>query len=213
MQSLSILQLRIITVGEWQENCYLLVHPDTNEGFLIDPGEEADRILAWAKDVTVRKIILTHAHQDHLGALNDVRAACNAPAGLHPADWEMAVHYGVTPDFELNDGESISLGGQELRVIHTPGHTPGSVCLRFGSRAIVGDAIFPGGPGHTNSPQELDLSLRSLQNTVFSWPDETELYPGHGSTTTVGRERQDFEAFIARPRPPDLYGDISWSPI
>ena len=213
MDSLTTLQLRVLTVGEWQENCYLLVDPETNEGVLIDPGGEPERILDWTAGVAVRRILLTHAHYDHLGAVGDMRAAHGAPTGLHPADWGMAVQYGVKPDFELNEGEHYLLGGQEIKIVHTPGHTPGSVSLRFNSRAIVGDAIFPGGPGHTRTPEELNLALISLQNTVFTWPDETELYPGHGPATTVGQERQEFEAFIAGPRPPDLYGDVSWRTI
>jgi glyoxylase-like metal-dependent hydrolase (beta-lactamase superfamily II) len=210
MEPPSNLKLRMLTVGEWQENCYLLVDPETNEGLLIDPGGEQARILAWAAGAGVRQILLTHAHQDHLGAVGDVRAAFRAPAGLHPADWAMAVQNGVEPDFELKDGELYRLGGQEIKIVHTPGHTPGSVSLRFNSGAIVGDAVFPGGPGRTQTPEELNLALLSLQNTVFTWPDETELYPGHGPATTVGQERQDFEAFIAHPRPPDLYGDVTW---
>ena len=86
----------------------------------------------------------------------------------------------------------------------------GSVCLRFDARAIVGDVIFPGGPGHTSTPEELNQSLASLQRTVFTWPDETTLYPGHGQPTTVGQERAGFEAFLARPRPADLCGDVTW---
>jgi glyoxylase-like metal-dependent hydrolase (beta-lactamase superfamily II) len=77
-------------------------------------------------------------------------------------------------------------------------------------RAVVGDAIFPGGPGHTNSPQELSQALLSLRRSVFTWADETELFPGHGRSTRVGQERAGFEAFMARPLPPDLFGDIGW---
>lgn len=204
------LELSILPVGEWQANACLLVDPATREAALIDPGAEAGRLLEWARDVSIRSILLTHAHPDHLGAVNEARRALGAPVLLHPADWELAASFGVTPDGPLNGGDALAVGGQTLRAVHTPGHTPGSVCLRFDERAIVGDAIFPGGPGRTNTPEELETSLASLREAVFTWPDHTVLYPGHGPATTVGRERPGFEAFLARPRPAGLYGDVTW---
>lgn len=205
------LALRLLPVGQWQENCCLLVDRAANDGLLIDPGDEAGRILDWIAGVTVRSILLTHAHRDHLGALAEVRAALRVPVGLHPDDGTLAARYNVVADFALNDGDVIRLGAHEIRVAHAPGHTPGGVCLRFDSRAIVGDVVFPGGPGHTNTPEEFNQSLASLQRTVFTWPDETTLYPGHGQPTTVGRERPGFEALLAGPRPPDMCGDVTWN--
>lgn len=204
------LDLRMLTVGQWQENCYLLVDPGTNEALLIDPGDEAGHILEWIAGAAVRLILLTHAHRDHVGALAEVRPALGVPVGLHPDDGPLAAKSEVTADFALNDGDVVRLGAHQIRVAHTPGHTPGSICLRFDTRALVGDAIFPGGPGHTSTPEELNRSLASLQRAVFTWPDETTLYPGHGRPTTVGGERAGFEVFLARPRPADLCGDVSW---
>jgi glyoxylase-like metal-dependent hydrolase (beta-lactamase superfamily II) len=209
-ESTDYLELRSLTVGEWQENCYLLVDPATKQALLVDPGAEAGRILAWMDGLEVKQILLTHAHHDHTGALPEVRATLGVPVGLHPADAGLAAQNGVEADFELLDGQLIRVGGQEIELVHMPGHTLGSVCLRFDRRALVGDAVFPGGPGHTDSPEALQQSLASLQRTVFTWPDETELYPGHGSSTTVGKERSGFEAFLARPRANDLYGDVNW---
>ncbi len=204
------LELRALVVGPWQENCYLLADPTTNDALLIDPGDEAGRILEWLAGATVRKILLTHADHDHVGALAGVRDALGVPAGLHPGDDDLAASNDVSADFALNDGDQVPLGANVITVVHTPGHTPGSVCLRCGNRAIVGDAVFPGGPGHTDSPEALEQALAGLQRTAFTWPDETTLYPGHGDPTTVGRERAAFEAFVARPRPPGLHGDVTW---
>lgn len=204
------LELRILTVGEWQENCYLLVNPATEEGVLVDPGGEWERLRPWIAGVVVRRILLTHGHIDHLGAVDQARGVYEAPAGLHPDDWPLARKNGVEPNFELLHGDRFQLGSFAIEVFHTPGHTPGSVCLLAGARALVGDAIFPGGPGHTHSAEELRQSLDSMQRSVFTWPDETELYPGHGPATTVGKERPGFESFLARPLSPDLFGDVSW---
>jgi glyoxylase-like metal-dependent hydrolase (beta-lactamase superfamily II) len=204
------LQLSKLIVGTWQENCYLIYNRNLNEGMLIDPGDEAERIKAWIGNTPVNHILLTHAHFDHVGAVNELRAHYGVLVGLNPADRELASQSGVALDFELNDGDILWPGPDEIVVAHTPGHTAGSVCLRFDNRALVGDVIFPGGPGHTHTPEELNQSLTSLRQKVFSWPDETELFPGHGLTTMVGKERSDFVEFLARPRPADLFGDVSW---
>jgi glyoxylase-like metal-dependent hydrolase (beta-lactamase superfamily II) len=152
-------------------------------------------------------ILLTHAHPDHVGALADVRLETAAPVGLHPADAEA---FSVEGDIQLLDGREVNVGRHRLAVVHVPGHTPGSVCLRLDGQALVGDAIFPGGPGYTATPEALDLSLASLARTVFQWPDVTELHPGHGGSTTVAAERPAFERFISSGRPPDLCGDVAW---
>jgi hydroxyacylglutathione hydrolase len=136
-----------------------------------------------------------------------VRRAMGVPVGIHPAD---AQAFAVEGDFPLLDGAEVEVGCGRVMVVHVPGHTPGSVCLRLNGEAIVGDAIFPGGPGYTASPEALVHSLVSLGRTVFAWPDETELFPGHGGATTVGAERADFERFVASDHPPGLCGDVAW---
>jgi hydroxyacylglutathione hydrolase len=204
---MSILALQCIHVGPWPMNCYLLRCPETGELAVVDPGADPEAILEAIGDASVTSILLTHGHPDHVGALEEVKAATGAPVGIHPAD---ASEWGVESDFDVHDGDTIPIGEGEVRVGHAPGHTPGSCLLRLGDRAIVGDAIFPGGPGHTPLPAALGQSLESLARTVFTWPDETELHPGHGSHTTVGAERAGFEAFVAADRAPDLCGDVTW---
>jgi glyoxylase-like metal-dependent hydrolase (beta-lactamase superfamily II) len=105
----------------------------------------------------------------------------------------------------------IPLGKGDLVVAHTPGHTPGSVCFRFDSRAVVGDTLFPGGPGHSDTPEALAQILTSLEETLFAWPDEVYFMPGHGAGSTIGAVRPAYEAFLARPRPSDLCGDVEWA--
>lgn len=202
-----MLQLQIRPVGEYATNCYLLACPETGQALLVDPGADPDAVLAMCAGLRVTRILLTHGHFDHLLALDEVRAALNVPVGVHPTD---ADGFGIRADFALEDGMRLRVGRHVVRVVHVPGHTPGSVALRFDRRAIVGDAVFPGGPGHTDTPEALQTLLLSLQRTVFTWPDDMLLYPGHGTSTTVGAERPAFQAFLARPRPPDLCGDVTW---
>ena len=207
-----MIDLRVKSVGEFQANCYLLVDDQEQYGIIVDPGAESEALIGWIGDLEIQQILITHAHQDHVGALEELRNHYRANVGMHRAD---AVAFTQTPDIELKDGQVIGFMGDELRVVELPGHTPGSIGLEIldGSqppRVIVGDAIFPGGPGHTTSPEALQTSLESLENRVFNWSDDTVLYPGHGTSTTVGTERESFMAFIAQPRQPGLHGDVTW---
>jgi len=205
MSSHTNLQLRALPLGEWGTNCYILTVQ--RESIVVDPAAEAERILAAVADTTVRAILLTHGHADHIQALADLCRITGAPLGLHPAD---AVEFGIQSDFDLRDGVVLALGRSELGVFHTPGHTPGSVCLRFDNRALVGDTLFPGGPGRSETPHALAQILHSLQEKVFVWPDDTAFFPGHGQGSTIGAVRPAFEAFMARPRSPELCGDVEW---
>jgi glyoxylase-like metal-dependent hydrolase (beta-lactamase superfamily II) len=206
MTDVSTVQLRTLSLGEWPTNCYVLTFD--GQSVIVDPAAEAERILAVVEDTAVRAILLTHGHYDHVQALDAVRDATGAPLGLHPAD---AAEFGIEGDLNLNDGEVLTLGSAELRVVHTPGHTPGSVCFCFDRCAVVGDTMFPGGPGHSRTPEALAKILASLRDKVFAWPDDTRFYPGHGEGSTVGAVRPDFEAFMARPRSPELCGNVEWS--
>lgn len=203
-------ELRCLTVGEWEENCYLVVEGGGSQAILIDPGAEPEKILDWIKGLRISRILLTHAHSDHIGAVPALRSALSLAVGLHPGDAALALGQGLEADFPLNDGDRFPIGKGFIQVVHTPGHTSGSVCLLYDQAALVGDAVFPGGPGHTRTPEELAQSLESLHRTVFKWPDGTRLYPGHGRSTTVGAERPAFEGFLNQPLPPDLFGDVTW---
>jgi len=204
-----MLKLRTLPVSEYATNCYLLTCPETDQSLLVDPGGDPEAVLTLSEGLHVTRILLTHGHPDHLLGVNEVQATLGALVGIHPAD---AVEFGIVADLELRDGMRLRVGRRFVRVVHIPGHTAGSIALRFDQRAIVGDAIFPGGPGHTDTPKALLTLLLSLQRTVFTWPDDTLLYPGHGAPTTVGAERSAFEEFLARPRRPDLCGDVTWQP-
>lgn len=195
-------------VGPWPMNTYLLIDEDTNTSAIIDPGADTDRILSSAEGTRVAAIFITHGHADHVGALDEVRSTTSAPVYMNPVDAE---GFNLPFDLPLLDGQLTPLGNQQLRAIHTPGHTPGMTCLDLGDgRILVGDTIFVGGPGKTWSSEDFTTTMATMQQIVFAWPDETRFYPGHGSSGVIGQERPAFEIFVARGWTPNLYGDVTW---
>ena len=201
------LNLERLEVGPWPMNCYLIRCAATGEVAIVDPGADAPLILSAVGEATVRCILLTHGHPDHIGAVAEIRSITGAPLGVHLADAEA---FDIEGDFPLVHGMEVQVGSGLVTVHHVPGHTAGSISLRIDGEVVVGDAIFPGGPGHTTSPEALALSLVSLGQTVFTWPDDTKLYPGHGPWTTVGAERDAFERFLQADHPAELCGEVSW---
>ena len=213
-------KLLVKSVGPWPMNVYVVICEETGASAIIDPGADADAILALVAGTRVERILLTHAHGDHIGALAKVKAATGAPIYLHPNE---ALKFGIGYDVPVETGPSggpmIPIGNYQLRAIFTPGHTPGMICYSLGGdpdqvekpRVLVGDSLFVGGPGHTDTPEEFATSMRTMQEVIFTWPDRTRFYPGHGPSGTIGEERPAFEAFIARGWSSDLCGDVTWA--
>ena len=206
------MELLKTSVGAFQSNCYLLIGMGTREAILIDAGAKSAELESWTGLHPIQNVLLTHGHADHIGALDWVRSSTNAAVHVHPND---AQDFEIEADASLEHGVTIPLGAESIEVFHAPGHTRGSVIFLLHeidgtNRAVVGDAIFPGGPGHTRSHQALRSALSSLQGTVFTWPDDIELHPGHGVSTTVGAERPGFEDLLAGELSADLFGDITW---
>lgn len=195
-------------VGPWPMNTYAVIDEETGTSAIIDPGAEPETILALVDATQVSKILITHGHFDHVDALDAIKSATGAPVYMHPADAE---NFDLKYDQPLGHNQVIQLGNLHIRALHTPGHTPGMTCLDLGDgRILVGDTIFVGGPGKTWSPEEFATTMRTMREIVFTWPDKTAFYPGHGPSGVIGKERPAFEAFVARGWPADLYGDVTW---
>lgn len=183
-----MVEIKRLEVGFFGNNCYILTCPWTQEGVIIDPAAEAQRILQEAGETLVRYILITHGHMDHIGALEEVRNKAGAPVGIHAGDVRGLKK---PPDFFLQDGQMLTFGKYSLKVLHTPGHSPGGVCLLSEKTLFSGDTIFPNGPGNTSIPgSDEEMILASIHSKIFVFPDDTIIYPGHGLETTVGRERQ-----------------------
>lgn len=206
----------ILPVGLLQCNCSVVGDPQTREAIVLDPGDEVERILEIIArhKLSVRAILNTHAHIDHVGGLKKMQQATGAPVLMHPDDLELyrrldtqAAWLGmeaparVEVDELLREGDAVRWGGYQARVMHTPGHTRGSVCLylpadaHFESgdqpaRLFAGDTLFAGSIGRTDLPGgSFDLIMRSIHSKLLTLPDDTLVYPGHGPTTTIGEER------------------------
>ena len=181
--------------GTWDvDNNVWIVGNDT-ECVIIDSPHDAEAIINQVRGRNVKAILLTHAHNDHIGAARDVAQAVGAPIYLHPADqvlWEQ-VYPDFKPDAELADGDVFEIGGATLKAIHTPGHSPGSTCFHLASEGTVftGDTLFNGGPGATGrSYSDYPTILTSIRERLLPLPAETIVRTGHGDNTTIGAERE-----------------------
>ena len=192
------------TVGAFQENSYLVVDPSARRAVLVDPGAEAEQLIGMVRDsgAILEGIWLTHAHIDHIGAIAEVKRVWDIPIYLHPADRPLydrgamqAAVYGLPfdqpprPDYELAEGDVLSVGSLQFDVMHVPGHAPGHVAFIGNGHMLGGDLLFAGSIGRTDLPlSDPNRMIESLER-VAGLPDETAVYPGHGPTTSIGRER------------------------
>lgn len=196
-----------VQVGPLETNCWVVGDEQGGPVFVVDPGDDADRVLDAVGDRDISAVVLTHGHFDHLGAVADVVSCKSAPIAVHRLDAEyitsaegtgcslFGFHGHVAPEAEivLEDGDVLSAGALTLTVIHTPGHTPGCICLLVqegAQRALFsGDTLFAGGVGRTDFPRGSSRDLAtSIATRLAPLPRDLPVHPGHGPSTTIGRE-------------------------
>jgi glyoxylase-like metal-dependent hydrolase (beta-lactamase superfamily II) len=189
------LRLDKLVVGSWENNVFVLRDKATGEAVLLDAAGEHDLIIPVAKAAGVRRVLTTHGHFDHIGAVTAARDA-GLDVGVGGDDASMLPGY----DWIIADGDVIEVGDLRLRAIHTPGHTMGSVCFLLEGWPIVfsGDTLFPGGPGNTAHGGDFATIIRSLDERLLPLPADTIVLPGHGLDTTIGAERPHLQDWVDR---------------
>ena len=206
---------KIFPVGPLQCNCSVIGDEQTHEAMVIDPGDQIEGILDILRQekLTLKQIVITHAHIDHVGGAMKLKAATGAPILMNQNDYALlkmldmqAAWIGMRPpgdvqvDEAIGQGRVLKIGNLSSSVIHTPGHTEGSICVYFPEEKtlIAGDTLFAGSIGRTDLPGgSMDKIMRSLHTQVLALPDETEVVPGHGPITTIGEER-DTNPFLQK---------------
>jgi glyoxylase-like metal-dependent hydrolase (beta-lactamase superfamily II) len=195
--------LKQLTVGRFASNCYIVGSESDKEGMIIDPGASTKQILSDVKELglNIRLIVLTHGHMDHIGAVKGVKEATGAEVAIHADDarflrrLSLSTVYNLSfpspPDRLLKDGDSIDIGDLHFTVLHTPGHSPGGICLLGHGVLFSGDTLFNYGIGRTDFPGgSHDQLMNSISTRLMALPDDTVVYPGHGPGTTIGIERR-----------------------
>lgn len=197
------MNVETITVGAFQENCYLLIDDRVKRAVIVDPGGEGDRLIEAIdrSGAQLDAIWVTHAHIDHVGAIAAIKRRWDVPIYLHPLERRLyeaasrqAEVYGLPfeepppPDREFADGQRVSVGDHELAVMHAPGHAPGHVVIHGEGIALVGDCLFAGSIGRTDLPFSNPPQLAATLEKISELPPETVVYPGHGAETTIGEE-------------------------
>lgn len=184
---------RIVT-DPLDNNVYRIDDAKSDTSLLVDAAAEPERIIEFCAGRDVAAVVITHGHWDHHGAAADVKEALGARVLLHPADEPMA-----ETGFDGSVPQRMAFGSIEASFVHTPGHTPGSTCVRLPGVVLTGDTLFPGGPGATRfDHSDFDTIIESIRRELFSLDDSTVVLPGHGAGTTIGTERPQLDEWIER---------------
>ena len=193
MPKLSIVKVKL----DREVNCYVVACATTKEAVVIDPGVPAEKIAEQTAALKVRYILATHGHPGHVGGKDDLKAITGGETGLHTAD---AKQFLRSADRHLFDGDELDFGAFKLRVIGTPGHTPGSLCFAVGNHVFVGDTLLAGGIGKQTPETDLRRQMTSIGTRLLALPPATALYPGHGPVTSLDAELRQNPIFRPAPR-------------
>ncbi len=196
--------IKKIIVGPLESNCYIIGSDDTREAFVVDPGDEPDRIinLILEEKLRIKFIVCTHAHFDHVGAVPEIKEQTNAKIVIHGKDLELyknidkqAILWGYKidplppPDVIVSEGDELDVGNLVFKILHTPGHSPGAISIYGEDILITGDTLFAGSVGRTDLYGGDIGELKNTFKRLMTLPDKTKVLPGHGPETTIGEER------------------------
>ena len=201
------IEIKSMTLGMVATNCYLIINKETKEALLIDPADNALRISNVIEEnvCTLKAILLTHGHFDHIMALNELKKRYNVPVYAHEEEEDVLKQsslnmsgmigqiYTTQADIYVKDGEHLKLAGMDIIVLHTPGHTKGGVCYYLPEEKVLmsGDTLFHCSIGRTDFPTgSMSQLVRSVKEQLFVLPDDVQVYPGHDSVTSIGYEKQ-----------------------
>ena len=203
----SRMQIRREVLGPYGTNLYIVICRETDDSVIIDAPATPKVIAESVEGSVPRYLLLTHNHMDHTGALARLKSMYRIPLAVHELD---AAGLPVAPDMLLNDGDEVTFGNLSIRVMHLPGHTPGSLGFLIGKYLISGDTLFPGGPGATGSPESFRQVLTTITGKLYALPDATVVLPGHGESTMIGTSKSEYAVFAAGEHGTDLCGDVLW---
>ena len=194
-------------LGRFGNNVYVLRSPDGGGVTLVDVPEGIEAVLEALGDEPIERVVVTHSHFDHWAGFDAMRAHTDAPVFAGAEETNLEASRNIQP---LADGAVFNVGAVPVQVIHTPGHTPGSICLLAHRALLTGDTLFPGGPGRTRTPEDLQTLIGSITTRLYVLDSETIVLPGHGASTTIADSRREYEVFAGKEHPADLAGDVLW---
>ncbi|HLY67215.1 MAG TPA: MBL fold metallo-hydrolase [Chloroflexota bacterium] len=200
--------VKVGPMGPYGNNAYLLHDADAKDALLVDmPLDEQPLLEAIAEIGNVHQIVATHWHHDHWMTYDPVRKATKAPVLVGDKEINIPAE---RIDKRIAHGDDIKVGSKRVTILHTPGHTVGSICLKIGTALISGDTLFQGGPGRTSAAGDLGIIVNSIVTYLLPLAEETVVMPGHGPNTTIGDTKREYAEYQKHPWPADYHGDVAW---
>jgi glyoxylase-like metal-dependent hydrolase (beta-lactamase superfamily II) len=203
--------IKVGPLGPYANNSYIIADRGTKQAIYVDAPIGSAKAIDVAKSYTIAQIVMTHRHADHWAEIDAVKTGTGSSCYCHEAD---RAPYAKKVDGTIGDADEITIGETRVRVIHTPGHTPGSICLLVpaadGDVLISGDTLFPGGPGRSDSPAALAEMIGSITSRLLPLDDAVAVYPGHGDNTTIRDAKRQYAVFASKEHDPNLCGDVNW---
>jgi len=200
------LRIEKFVLGPYETNAYTVTCMKTGESAVVDAPASASVIIDSLKNTKPQFLLLTHDHYDHTGVIVSLRTRLKVPLATHEFS---SFQLETPPEILLKDGEIITLGTLRIKVLFTPGHTPGGLCFLADKYLFAGDTLFPGGPGYTEMPEDFVTIIESIRQKIYSLPDETIILPGHGESITIKKSKEEYAVFTSKTHSP-LYGDVAW---